>query len=316
MTESSAQVPKVSVICLCFNQASFINKSLQSVLDQTYANVEVIIVNDASTDHSSMIIHDFLKKHPEILFLNLTENIGNCKAFNLGLKRATGKYIIDLSCDDILIADRITKQVAAFESLPPEYGVIYSDAIYIDQNGKSLGSHFEQYSPIRGEVYGDLVARYFIAPPTMMMKKAVFDELEGYDELLAYEDFDFWVRSSRNWKYDYVNDALTQIRKSRGSLSSKFHERDSPLHASTVVVCEKIKTMNRTEQEDQALVQRLRYELKMAGVTGSQRSANDFYELYHSITSPDLQSRLWLLFSFLRWNAFPLIRLFQTKATS
>ena len=307
MEEVSPSFPKVSVICLCYNQAAFVEKSVQSVLDQSYSNVEIIIVNDASTDPSSATIKRLIEKHPDISFLDLSENIGNCKAFNLGLAQATGKYIIDLACDDQLMPERIEKQVQAFEQLPDDYGILFSDACYISENGDHLGDHFSRYTPARGDVYEELVRRYFIAPPTMMIRKTVLDELGGYDESLAYEDFDFWVRSARNWKYDFVDEPLTRIRKTSGSLSSKFHARDSPLITSTLEVCKKIKALNQTKEEDAALAQRIKYELKIAGLTGSRPVAQQFYELLKTIDSPDLASGCWLLFSQLRWNVFPLI---------
>lgn len=300
-------LPKVSVICLCYNHARFVQNTLHSVRSQVYPNVEIIIVNDASTDNSAHMIKEVIEDQPEIQFLDLAENVGNCKAFNLGLSQSHGKYVIDLSCDDELMPDRIEKQVHAFEKLPENYGVLYSDAVYIDEAGNQLSDHFSRFVPARGDLYSDLVSRYFIAPPTMMIRKAVLDDLGGYDEQLAYEDFDFWVRSARNWKYDYLPEPLTRIRKTQGSLSSWFYERDSPLMASTLAVCEKIQAMNKTDEESAALARRLTYELKIAGLTGSRTTAHGFYRLLASITSPDWQSKWWLLFSRLHWNAYSII---------
>ncbi len=311
MVEVSTSIPKVSVICLCYNHSSFVANSLQSVLGQTYPNIEIIIVNDASPDDSALIIKGVVESHPAIQFLDLPENVGNCRAFNKGLALATGKYIIDLSCDDELASDRIEKQVKVFEKLPEDYGVLFSDAIYINETGKVLGEHFSQYRPVKGDIYEELVRRYFIAPPTMMIRKTVFNELDGYDEALAYEDFDFWVRSSRNWKYDFIDEPLTRIRLTSGSLSSKFHEQDNPLTDSTLEVCKKIKTLNKTRQEDAALAQRLRYELKIACLTGSRSVSEQLYRLLTTIESPGLVSRLWLLFSRFGWNVFPAIRFWR-----
>lgn len=307
MEESSTSLPKVSVICLCYNQASFVSACIQSVLDQTYANIEIIIVNDASPDKSTEVIRSIIIDHPEILFLDLPKNVGNCKAFNQGLKHATGKYVIDLSCDDELELDRIEIQVDAFEKLSADYGVLYSDSIYINEKGEPKSNHFKKYTPEKGNIYSALVARYFIAPPTMMIKKAVFDELKGYDESLAYEDFDFWVRSARNWKYDYLEKPLTRIRITSGSLSSKFHKKDNPLTTSTLEVCKKINSLNTTGDENEALFKRLKYELKIACLTGSRSVAKGFFELLCTIDSPGLPSRFWILFSRLRWNVFPIL---------
>lgn len=313
MKESSTSLPKVSVICLCYNQATFVSACIQSVLDQTYANVEIIIVNDASPDKSAEVIRSIIIDNPEILFLDLPKNVGNCKAFNQGLKHATGKYVIDLSCDDELELERIAMQVDAFEKLPVDYGVLYSDAVYINEKGEPQSNHFKRYTPAKGNIYSALVARYFIAPPTMMIKKAVLNELNGYDENMAYEDFDFWVRSSRKWKYDYLEKPLTRIRITSGSLSSKFHETDNPLTASTLAVCKKIKALNTTGDENKALAKRLNYELKIASLTGSRKVAKGFFELLCSIHSPGIASRFWILFSRLRWNIFLMLKAVSGK---
>ena len=315
MDESSTSWPKVSVICLCYNQAAYVQESIQSVFNQTHGSVEVIVVNDASTDSSAEIIKKITQKHPEVTFLDLPHNVGNCQAFNQGLREATGKYVIDLSCDDVLTTDRIERQVEAFEKLSESYGVLYSNATYINESGDLLGDHFSRYPPESGDLYEALVRRYFIAPPTMMIRKSVFDELGGYDEALAYEDFDFWVRSARNWKYDYLKEPLTLIRKTRGSLSSKFHQKDNTLIRSTLEVCKKIKSLNRSVSENTALVHRLKYELKLACLTGSRTTAKGYYAQMSTITSPDWISKFWLQFSRLRWNVYPLINWIRRQGT-
>lgn len=300
--------PLVSVICLCHNHERFIESCLQSVIDQTYEEIEIILINDASLDNSRAEINQFLKNHPEIDLIDLNENVGNCKAFNMGLKMANGEFVIDLAADDLLHPDRIKRQIAAFQELDDTYGVVYSDAKYIDEDNREMTDHFHQYSPENGDLYASLVARYFIAPPTMMIKKVVLDELDGYDESLAYEDFDFWVRSSRNWKYDFVNEPLTFVRKLDNSLSSRFYQKNSPLIPSTFKVCQKIRSMNETDMEDRALLTRLKYEFKIAAVTGNRDWAQKFFMEMRQLHQPALQEYLLYVFSKLNWNIYPLIR--------
>ena len=209
----------VTIICLCHNQGDFVRESLDSIIEQTYSAIEMIIVDDASSDESKLIIRDFLKDKPLVQYFDLIENIGNCKAFNKGLAMAKGAYIVDLSCDDVLQTDRISKQVSYLESLPSDYGVVYSNAIYIDIYGENQGIHFTDQSNFpSGDIFLPLIDRYIISAPTMLIKRVVMEELKGYDGNLAYEDFDFWVRSARNWKYGYQDQALTKIISVPGSL--------------------------------------------------------------------------------------------------
>lgn len=274
--------PLVSVICLCYNQARFVKETLDSVVNQTYEVIELIVVDDGSSDDSKAVINEWREDHKEVPFVNLKDNVGNTTAFNQGLKLASGKYVIDLAADDVLLKNRVEKQVEFFESLQSSVGVIYSDALYIDENGKVLHQHFAspRFKPHEGEVYEKLIDTYFVPPPTMMIKMEVFDELEGYDESLAYEDFDFWVRSSRNWEYMYQDVILTKIRLIEGSHSDNYYKKEDRKLASTVKVCWKIDRMNQTEEEVDALVRRLKYEIRHAFLAGRRNEMNDFFGIW------------------------------------
>jgi glycosyltransferase involved in cell wall biosynthesis len=293
--------PLVSVVCLCYNQERFVQEAIQSVLDQSYSPIQLIVVDDASSDGSQKMIRDTIKgTSVELLFL--PENQGNCKAFNQALAKVKGDYIIDFAADDKMSLDRIEKQVMFFQSLPSDYGVVFTDAIYIDESGDYLRDHYAYLKKKKlitqvpqGNVYSDVIARYFIASPTMMVKKKVFDELGGYDEALSYEDFDFWVRSSRKFSYGFFNEKLTLIRRSANSMSSGWYKRGDGQLASTYLVCRKIAKLNTNPQEDQALLVRLRFELRQSAFSQNKREAELFFQLLVSIVNPTLIDRFFLL---------------------
>lgn len=272
--------PLVSVICLCYNHGEYLKEALNSVFDQTYGKVEIIVVDDASTDGSPELLKSFLSQRDDVKLILNSTNLGNCKAFNLGLKEANGKYIIDFATDDVMMPERIAKQVVQFSSLGQEYGVVYSDWISIDSRGQLLTGCQAEKDKLSGDLYDQLVERYFIAPPTMMMKKEVFDYLGGYDEELAYEDFDFWVRSSHRYKYAYLDEKLTKIRRSSGSLSTKFYsERSGDMLLSTYKVCEKASVLNRTQRDRVALSNRISYEMRQCLFTSNFDLVKQFYAL-------------------------------------
>ncbi|HEY5689858.1 MAG TPA: glycosyltransferase family A protein, partial [Cyclobacteriaceae bacterium] len=124
--------PLVSVICLCYNHEKFVEQAILSALNQTYSNVEVIVVNDASTDNSAAIVQQLLAAYPQLVFINLESNVGNCKAFNMGFAQSKGEYIIDFAADDVLLENRIQEGVDSLQSAGSEYGVQFSDAMLID----------------------------------------------------------------------------------------------------------------------------------------------------------------------------------------
>src|SRR5688572_3746734 len=114
--------PLVTVICLCYNHERFVREAITSVLSQTYSNLQVIVVDDKSTDKSVDAIRDKIAPYGEITFLPLPTNHGNCRAFNKGLALAKGEYIIDFATDDLMAPERISKQVEAFQQLDSSYG--------------------------------------------------------------------------------------------------------------------------------------------------------------------------------------------------
>ena len=258
--------PLVSVLCLCHNQADFVREAIDSVLDQTYPNVQLIVVDDASTDSSVSVVQEYLKAHPNIMFLPLSENVGNCKAFNHAFRYAKGEFIIDLAADDVLLPERISVGVAALLQTGNSYGVNFTDADWIDADGQMLFRHsqrFPHHTIPQGDVYKDLVQRFFICSPTMMYRTEVIRSLGGYDESLAYEDFDFWIRSSRNYYYCYSPEVLVRKRVVKRSMSQKQFSFFSSQQKSTYRVCEKILALNRTTAEQTALARRIRYEVRV-----------------------------------------------------
>lgn len=256
--------PLVSVICLCYNHERFVEEAIQSVFNQTYQPVQLIVVDDASTDNSVNVIKTVLASRADVQFISLKENLGNTKAFNKGLALAKGSYIIDLAADDVLLANRIEKGVQTLLEKGEEFGVHFSDAEIIDSYGTHLYMHSERFphdTIPQGDVYKHLIERYFICPPTVMFTRQVANVLGGYDESLSYEDFDFWVRSSRAFHYAYSPEILVKRRVSANALGSKQFKFFSKHSASTYQVCVKILRLNNSLPEKRALEKRILYEI-------------------------------------------------------
>lgn len=255
--------PLVTVICLCYNQGRFVREAVESVFQQTYKPIQLIVVDDASTDDSAVEIKTLKQEYVALEILLLESNLGNCKAFNRALTLAKGEYIIDLAADDVLLPERIEKGVEALLQRGPLFGVNFCDAELIDEAGQHLAWHsarFPHDTIPEGDVYAQLINRYFICPPTLMFSRKVIDMLGGYDETLTYEDFDFWVRSSRTFHYCYTPEALVKKRQLKNALAKKQFQVFSRHSESTYRVCEKIMAMNKSPEEREALAARIRYE--------------------------------------------------------
>ncbi len=262
-------LPLVSIICLCYNQKKFVQEAIQSVLGQSYRNIELIIVDDASTDGSQEEILDTIQG-TDIHFIALEQNIGNCAAFNIGFRASTGQYLIDLAGDDILLPIRVELGIMDFAQAKPNVGVHFSDAFIVDETGEMLTTHHRrnvdghilEHIPT-GDIYLHLIKKYFICPPTMMIKRDVLESLDGYDDSLKYEDFDFWIRSARRWEYVFNKTPLVKKRVVKNSDSvNQFAIKSGHAH-STLTICTKIFQLNQSKKEDQALIWRCFYEIKL-----------------------------------------------------
>lgn len=309
-------LPLVSVICLCYNHARFVREAVESVLQQTYPNLEIIVVDDASNDNSAGEIRKLVVENPQIRFLDLPQNLGNCKAFNRGLALSTGKYVIDFATDDVMTPERVARQANLFEKLDPAYGVVFSDAVYIDADGKELRDHYGYLFKKKlldhipeGDVYRDVLTTYFIASPTMMIRRKVLDDLQGYDEELAYEDFDFWVRSARSYRYAFLNEKLTKIRRTEQSMSTGWYKRGDKQLLSTYKVCRKACSLNKSREDDQALAQRVRYELRQSVFSENHREAALFFSLLKELQPLRWSDRFLIILNKLR---LPLASLRET----
>jgi glycosyltransferase involved in cell wall biosynthesis len=258
--------PLVTVICISYNHARFVRQALDAVMAQHYKPIELLVVDDGSSDGSQEIISQWLAHHPEVRFFPLGTNGGNCKAFNTAFRHASGKYVIDLSADDVLLPARVGRGVELLESRPA-VGVQFSDAELIDAEGKRLGFHsdrFPHHTIPEGKVFREILSRYFINSPTMMIRKSLLDRLGGYDESLAYEDFDFWVRSAPLTEYAYIPEALVQRRVISTSMGKQQHQGSGKQAWTTLKVCQKARELCTSPEDSGALKKRTWYEFRQA----------------------------------------------------
>lgn len=267
---------KVSVICLCYNQGKFVERALNSVWKQTYKDIELIIVDDASEDKSVEIIEAVIRNRPDVQFYSLEENIGNCAAFNFGWEKATGDYFIDLAADDEFLTEKVERQVKKFEELPDDFGVVHHDVEVVNEVDQLMWMHFDKVRKRlkkdipQGHIFEDLLKSFIVSAPSMMFKREVLEELGGYDDDLSYEDFDFWVRSSVNWKYAHLEECLMKVHKVSGRMTELDRIKFEEYSVSTLRVCEKAlkisKEMNLTFKP---LRIRAYYEMRQAVKFGS-----------------------------------------------
>ncbi len=262
--------PLVTIICLSYNHEKFVLETLNSVVNQNYSPIELIIVDDRSTDTTKSIIENWLLCHSDVHFIANEENLGNTKSFNNALKIAKGNYIIDLAADDLLIPNGIQMQLEAFQnSAYKNLGIVYGNAEIINENGSFNSYYFpvDAYENVitkrkTGDIYETvLLSGDSICSVSTLIKKEVFDFLGGYDETLGYEDLDSWIRASRVFEFDFIDAVLIKKRIVSNSLGTHFLKKKNKINVSTYKILRKALKLNRSKMEDLALQKRVHYEI-------------------------------------------------------
>ena len=223
--------PLVTVIATCFNHERYVVESLESIRAQTYPNIQLIVADDASTDGSVELIRDWARETATVCtFVFHEENQGVCRTRNDALAHARGDYVAGISTDDLWLPDRIAVQVAQLEALPPTVGVAYGDAARMDEHGNPIAGDFiehvgEVQCPPEGDIYEALLARNFIPAMATLIRRECLATVGPYDESLAYEDWDMWLRIARHYEFAFTPGIHVRYRVHPKSLSQRLPDQ-------------------------------------------------------------------------------------------
>lgn len=280
-------IPLVSVICTCYNHREYIQEALDSVVRQDYPSVELVIIDNGSWDDSARHIESWAERSAgriAVTTIIRASPINYCRSFNQALALISGKYVIDLSGDDALLSSHIRSAVEKLEANPSH---LYFSNAFLETAGKRRATFYRVNSHGQasvgvdsGYIYQQVVARTPICAPTLVFPTAILRAEGGYDEDLAYEDFDIIVRLARKYPFLYNDQIGVKKRVLSSSFSAQqYRVRNSKMLPSTLKVCHKIRHMNYTEQENQALMERIMYETKHALASANFDVALGFLDL-------------------------------------
>jgi glycosyltransferase involved in cell wall biosynthesis len=207
---SAKNRPLISIILPVYNGEKYLRESLQSCVDQTYENIEIVIVNDCSTDDSFIIAQQFAERDERIQIVDNAKNKKLPASLNVGHRRAKGDYITWTSDDNELKEDFIEK---LFEGIEKEkVDVVFSNYDIVNAEGELKREH--QTGPIEHLLFGNKIGASFL------YKKEVFKRLNGYNEsLFLLEDYDFWLRASLQFKFYQIPLNLYKYRLHSQSLT-------------------------------------------------------------------------------------------------
>jgi glycosyltransferase involved in cell wall biosynthesis len=200
-------MPKVSVIIPTYNRAQLISRTINSVLVQTFKDFEILVVDDASTDHTRQVVKQIEDRR--IRFISHQKNRGGSAARNTGIKASKGEYIGFLDDDDEWLPEKLEKQVEVLQRSANDVVVIYSACYFVSgRNNTVLTKTVPFY---RGYLYRDLLRRNILPSPTPLIKKDCFSKAGLFDETLpSCQDWDMWIRISKYYKFDFVPNVLAK----------------------------------------------------------------------------------------------------------
>lgn len=210
--------PLVSIVLPVYNGAAFLERSIQSCLCQTYSNLELIIVNDASTDDSLKIANHFASLDSRICVITNQLNMQLPASLNIGHRGAKGDFITWTSHDNYFEDNAVELLLKVM--LNSDADIVYSNVRIIDANGEyrknlCLGD-------ASSLLFGNAIGACFL------YKKEVYIRNNGYDENLhTVEDYDFWLRASLHSSFDHIDKVLYNFRSHEQSLSSRLNVPES-----------------------------------------------------------------------------------------
>lgn len=212
----------ISVVIPSYNRANTIVRCLDSILSQTYKNIEIIIVDDCSTDNTAEVIKKY--NSPNVFYYKLDRNRRACYARNFGAKKAMGKYIAFQDSDDVWHPDKLEKELELLKSENVDF-------VFCGMN--KIGSTGNEYFPIQRDI--DTKKDFFwqelrwnaVSTQTILMKKEVIESVQFDESLKKYQDWDFAIRVAQQFSIAYLPEPLVDYYIQENSVSVTVNHFDS-----------------------------------------------------------------------------------------
>lgn len=218
-------IPEVSIVITCYNYGQYVSKCLDSVLNQTMTDFEIVLVDDGSTDDSEEKIKPFLSDS-RLRYIKQV-NSGQANAKNHGVCESKGRFVAFIDADDMWVVDKLEKQLPFFKN--NDIGVVYSRALYIDEDGNNLCHEVEDFGkylkPQSGYVINHLLFDNFVPFSSSIVRRELLNI--GFNEKNKMAiDWELWLRLSLDWQFAYVDEKLLLYRVGHsGQMSKNAEER-------------------------------------------------------------------------------------------
>lgn len=208
--------PKISIIIITYNREEYIAEAINSALQQTYKDFEIIVVDDGSTDKTREIVESFNSLQIRYLY---KKNSGISEARNMGVKNARGEYILWLDSDDSLLPNAAKAELAVFNQ-NPEVDIVYVDHFFMDPAGRVTYLCYDYCSDTKEDLIAAAVAKSPIRNLGVMVRKTVYERVGLYDPTLKKaEDHDLWLRALKKAEFKHLALPLAKRRLHQKKIS-------------------------------------------------------------------------------------------------
>lgn len=202
-------VPLVSVVIPTHNRAKLLDRAIRSVLNQTYTNLECIVVDDASSDNTQQVISAFIGDE-RVVSLRHEINRHGSAARNTGIAHARGELVALLDDDDEWLPTKLQKQVDLMNNSPKSVGLIYCWMDYYGSDGSVIAEH---HTSARGYIFPAILRRNIVGGcPTLLLRKSIINTVGMFDENLTLDDdYEFIIRVCKRYEVDVVEEVLVRV---------------------------------------------------------------------------------------------------------
>lgn len=213
-------LPLVSVIIPCYNAENFVESAVRSIMEQTYSNLEIIVINDCSSDNTGEILKRLAEEDPRIKYIENEQNLKLSKTLNKGINLAKGDYIARMDSDDISLPVRLEKQVE-FMLSNKNIDIVGCNMQHMDVYSRRL-LYRSHMSTEHNDIIKKMAWKCELVHPSILAKRNFFIDLKGFNEEIAYaEDYELWIRAILlNKKFSNLDDVLLYYRIHCDQMSS------------------------------------------------------------------------------------------------
>ena len=223
-------MPEVSIIIPTYNRANFLIQSIQSVLNQTFTDFELIVVDDGSIDDTKKIVWKFVKKDKRIKYIYQENSGGTAGPRNTGIKYSAGNYLAFLDSDDQWLPEKLEEQVSFLKKSKDEkLGFIGCGALAIKKENEEIIAKYELPLSYRGNIFNKILKKNFILTPSgIILKKEILKTIGNFDEnFKMITDWDLWIRISKNYNFDFINKPLFKYYVHNANITKTISQKET-----------------------------------------------------------------------------------------